>query len=489
MRRAATVLTLGFWLLTLPLRAEDAPLDAKEAPPEQQAANALSLEELAQENAAQQQTLEALQRRVDELTQQQAAEQEPAASAIPGLRKLRLFGFTDFLFTHSVIERGSLMELYGYPGGSFSQTSLNLYLASELTERLRMLAELRFSFLPNGQESLAKTAVVALVNGQQVPMSGTAYERGDTTYTQPFMGMRYRYGSVGIERLQMSYLFADWLQLVAGRFFTPVGIWNEDHGSTVLLTTRLPHFLWEQMFPLSQTGLMLKGRFFFLQSAYLDYALTLSNGRGPMDSLADLDNNKGAGFRLKATLEKSRFSVSVGASGYLGAYRDIKRTLIVDTDTGHFGSSRETTEAYDERDLALDLRLDLWGFRLQSEAIFRDQRYTLPPTANGGVQDPSQSRTAYMSSFIGRSFYVLLGYELPLSRYLGQVEIMPYLVFDWHDPMDNDPTYENQSLFGGLNIRPLPDLVVKLEVSHLWMDVMLTSQSSWSTTAQAALSF
>ncbi len=92
---------------------------------------------------------------------------------------------------------------------------------------------------------------------------------------------------------------------------------------------------------------------------FFDYALTVSNGRGPMDTIYDLDDNKGLGLRLKMTYEGSDVLASLGGYGYYGDYTDLKK--VIESLTPQFRVRQEITESYSEIVGALDLLIEFYG--------------------------------------------------------------------------------------------------------------------------------
>ena len=459
---------------------------------------AQKLQALESQQQSQQKGLEALRAQAESPKEAASPAGEPAETAPeePGFSpSVRIFGFFDLSFFQQDYERKSYLEYLLPKDGGFTQSALNLYVQGFLSERWSSLAELRFSFMPNGSEQGYDAALLA--GGQEIPQAGYQYVRTDTTYLQPHFLAKYRYGSVGIERLHATFAFADWLQVLAGRFLTPVGIWNEDHGITVLVNARSPHFLWEnKFFPVAQTGLQLRGRVYPLDVLKIDYALTLSNGRGPMDSVADLDNNKAVGGRLRATYETSRLVAAVGASGYFGDFTDIRKKMLVDAVEQKPSFVTETVERYTEWNAGLDARVELLGLTLTGEYVYRHQDNSVARLMdNTAVYETTgnllnTSSTLRVPDFSGHAFNIKLAYALPLNRWLGSVRLTPYLLYDYFEPEDYFTANKNRSLDVGLNVMFTPQVFLKLEFDYTWLPSKFFSNNHLlAYIAQLAVSF
>lgn len=457
-------------------------------------------------SSAQQQAIETLQKEMKELRARDAARAEEiaqmraemASAAEPGEEPeepeeglaeaeragkiLDIYGFMDvslvknFIAEDSVI-RGTLREPL-----TFLMNRINVFLHSQMTHSLSALIEVRLSFMPLGHvESLESNTL------------GSDYDRVDTTVKDPFFITDYRMGGIMIERAHFSYRFNEYIGVLAGRFLTPFGIWNVDHASTIIIPVRQPFIILQQTVPLAQTGVLLFGRAFATNEWIIDYSFSISNGRGPIESVYDLDDNKGLGLRLRVTYERDDLSVAFGGYGYWGDYTDVVDSFEVD-EGPRFETRR--TVAYTEWTGALDLLVKYKGLHWQSEAAGTLRKYEirpqlglpfnlpLPAVTGGDVPDHYQA-----------SAYSLLAYELPITRRIGGVRIRPYFMFEWQLPLDARALYFF-AWTGGVNVQPLPWLTLKVEGMHLWVDlsgygVPLPSDtdSYWAFLSQAAVSF
>jgi hypothetical protein len=383
------------------------------------------------------------------------------------LGKTRVFGFFDMSYGKMFLSKKDSIYLTQIPvtdKSTFMSTSLNVYLGNQITNKLKFLSELRFTYQPLGNENGVATYWV-LPNGSSTSL-GDDYNRTDTGVTDPRDFMTYRLGGVSMERVQITYQFADYFGITAGHYLTPYGIWNVDHGSPVILMIRAPFMQTLEMIPSKQLGVQLFGRLFLASGLTLDYAGTVSNGRGPMDSVMDIDENKGLGLRWKVAYERDDFSISLGQYGYTGRYTDISKSLYVGPGSSDYRSVVTITNQYTEYDLANDILIKLYGLRLQSEAALRQVKYQVPPKMNGGNfnGNPLLASQFYAANYLSKAIYGLLAYELPEDWTGGKVRITPFVYyenFNLNDTMNNNSHWQVYS--AGINTRPYSNLVLKLE--------------------------
>jgi len=415
-----------------------------------------TVQDLRQEIDRQRHELEAVQEKLSRLEENQALPAGELDAAPQHFQPtLSFYGFFDLTLAKNQIRQGSLVSINQTDVTSFTQTSLNFYAASQLSEQLSALFEFRFSFMPQGKE----------------PFEGT-FERVSTEFQQPFLGSKFRYGSLTVDRAHMTYSFAGWLEVLAGRFLTPVGIWNVDHGSTVVIPMRQPQFMWNEMLPLAQTGLQLRGNGFLGRQLSLDYALTLSNGRGPADATFDVDENKGVGARLRLAYEKQPWSLSWGGTGYYGEISDYTKAVAISGD--QIAIQKTTSFDLFETCLATDVLFQGRGLRLQGEFIWRKES-AVKPKPLGVVEKldtlgVGPTTTAYfIPSQIGLSYYVLVAYEIPLELLHG-VRFMPYFQYDYYSGADLYDINVIHTLIGGLNVRLGAYAVLKVEYNRSMLD-------------------
>jgi hypothetical protein len=104
-------------------------------------------------------------------------------------------------------------------------------------------------------------------------------------------------GAIILERAQIEWSGAEWLNVKAGYWFTPYGIWNIDHGSPTLIALNEPQFVVFEGFPARQVGIDVNG-LFHATAWDFEYHAYVSNGRTLGQQ--DLTDDKMIGGRLVA---------------------------------------------------------------------------------------------------------------------------------------------------------------------------------------------
>jgi hypothetical protein len=334
-------------------------------------------------------------------------------SASPFDDKLNIFGFADMSyqawhFDHHIV---GASDSHGFAAGN-----LNLYVSKNLTEAWRTLVEVRFLYLPNGGTDASGNTVVTTVNDP-------------SNFDRPIT-----WGGILIERAYAEYDVDEHLTIRAGRFLTPYGIWNTDHGSPAIIAAYRPYIIGEEFFPEQQTGIELFGKK-LLGDYRLGYHATITNGRSPVDAVSDPDGKLAFGGRLEFEAPWSG-TLKLGASGYMGRYTGV-------------AAVGATAESYEERSYGADVLWDHGGLRVQAELIGNDRHYL------------ENTRAIYSKGFIpdGRQWggYALAGYRL--DRYWN---VMPFAMVEYIQPID-DTLYDHITGYSaGLNFRPSSSVILKV---------------------------
>ena len=374
-----------------------------------------------------------------------------------GHRRLDLYGFADFSYQRLLGDSAAVTP----STSTFAIGNLNLYMASELGDEWRSLVEVRFMYLPNG--------------GQTNPSLV-----GPTTDTTVFdnndFGRPVQWGGIHIERAWLERTFHKLLTVRVGHWLTPYGIWNVDHGSPVVIGVGRPFIVGEELFPASQTGIEVYGTT-DINNLQLGYHLTLSNGRGPSPTTADLDNNKAIGGRLFLRHESAFGTLSVGTAFYRGQYTNKHVELGVDG-KGATTTVTVTDSQYDELSLSADLKWQWRGLLVQGEVIENDVAYT----PSGRTVSVLAGAPAFNSDYRRWGAYGLAGYRF---AFLGA---MPYAGVGYYKEGSSSWIPKLWDFWLGLNLRPTPRVVLKLQYTfvHFYLDSptpdakMLTAQTAWS---------
>jgi hypothetical protein len=180
------------------------------------------------------------------------------------------------------------------------------------------------------------------------------------------------------------------------------------------------------------------------QYATLEYHLTLSNGRGPYATYLDLDRNKAIGGRLKFDYQRLGY-LSVGTSVYYGSY-----TSAVRAEGQGSGPPEQIVSQFDEVGIAADVKWEWQGFLAQGELVHQQSKY-----AEGGRYETYFGRPLAADA-VRWGAYGLVGARIP------KLELMPYIKAE---RLTSTPI-ELSVLSWGLNYRPIPELALKLELSH-----------------------
>lgn len=496
-KRYLALAAVIFTLSPLPLWADDAAEDKRTAE-ENRTAEDISARMQALETAlATQQsridTLEAERRAADERTQaaqdeaqelkEQLAETRDSldvlitdAMQIETRDMLSVYGFFDVTFLKSFFkQKNSLLKTQHPPYSTFMMNNINLFFKSELTQSLEVLLETGLSFAPLGHEKHLES--YGIIDGKHVPgilgELDKSYERVDTSVPGGIASRSIRYGSISIVRAYLDWKPLDALNFRIGQYLTPYGIWNEDHASTVLLTVFYPHVMNWDLLPETQLGLQMYGSVFPADSLKLDYAVTFSNGRGPIDTVMDLDENKAVGLRAKGTWSHGDWKIALGGYGYYGKYTDLERRAEIylnadltpdETSGSALGSRLYTTKKYKERVLVSDLSIAWKGLHLFGEYAFRQLEFIKHPAENPDYQFVQNGNIAerYVPNSIGRTFYAMLSWTLPLEKWT-HVGVTPYVGYDGHHNDFMTDWYYQKTMHVGLNVRPSPYVVVKTE--------------------------
>jgi len=356
---------------------------------------------------------------------------------------LRFYGFADFTIQKWL---GLSREWRGVLNDnlSFAISHLNVYAEGDISPNWKSMMEVRFLFQPAGAAKLSLGDAVADPLASTGRTDSSAPDFNDTSRA-------VQIGGIAIQRAYIEYTVSPYLKVRAGRFLTPWGIWNVDHGSPVIIGPSKPYVIGEQFFPEAQTGFEALGTA-PVGDATLGYHLTLSNGRGPADAYEDVDGNKAIGGRL---FVRGYWlgQLDIGVSGYGGTVTD-RRQQIGDIPTRRV--EYVNYAHYREISWAADLKWTWQGLQFQTEAAVHDRAWDdgeRPPLPNSdpGAQ-PDVRRIGV---------YTLLGYRLPWFN------IMPYVIYSYYDAGIRAAfrgSSRVNAFSAGLNVRVTPTVVFKTEL-------------------------
>jgi len=353
---------------------------------------------------------------------------------------LQVYGYADFTYSALLISQQNRWAQIYHPYPSFAVGNLNLYLSSELGPSWRALSEVRFTYLPHGNEPV--------VDGVTKKVDTRATDYAEFERPIPV-------GGVISERAWLEYALNDYATFRGGQWLTPYGIWNVDHGSPTLIGTHRPFTVGEALFPERQTGLELHGAY-SLKATKLGYHLTLSNGRGPVDSYHDFDRNKAVGGRLFVETRAIPGTLTVGTSFYKGLYTDRAEINAVDSSSGEavLSITRPITSQYHELSLAGDAKWEWQKLQVQSELIMNEVAYDVRE------QKPSLVGPFLTADFRRWGVYGLVAYQLPW------LPVMPYVIVEYYNFSNRPEVPAAYGTYLGLNIRPIPRVTLKAQYTH-----------------------
>lgn len=354
--------------------------------------------------------------------------------------KLNIYGFADFLYTQRLNDFA-----FASPYPTFMVGNLNLYVGAELGSGWRTLTEVRFTYLPNGN----------------VPLGGGT--RTDTTVNDPAnLGQpTVKWGGIQIERAWLEYTVHPLLTIQGGQWLTPYGIWNVDHGSPVIIGVRRPFVVNSQLMPERQTGVQIYGSY-LAGSTEIGYHLGVSNGRGPVDTYGDLDKNKAVTARLSVSNDSPVGNITLGGSLYRGRYTDRAQGYAIATDGGYI-TTYIASSVYDELTLAADLRWIWNDLTLQGEYMVHDVAYPREALRPAAFPSPTHP-PGFTADTRATGWYLMAAYRLPWWN------IMPFFGGEAWRP--NQSSFSNaNAIWGGLNIRPIPRVVLKAQYTQsFWLE-------------------
>jgi hypothetical protein len=145
---------------------------------------------------------------------------------------------------------------------------------------------------------------------------------------------------------------------------------------------------------------------------------------------------------------------------YRGRYTDRFSRFYVSTTDGALGTEWISTARYEELGFAGDLRWIWNDLTLQGEFILRDTAYqdeALRPAAFPVPGTPP----GFIADFRSTGWYVMGAYRLPWY------DIMPFFGGESYHP-GQEPSPDASAIWGGLNVRPIPRVVLKAQYTQSW---------------------
>jgi hypothetical protein len=410
----------------------------RELEAQRQALAAQKAEQEAQRQAAEAEKAE-LKARLDKVeAQAQAAEAQAAdartQSELAGLMGgqeeelapeplVRVYGFADVGLQRAWGPIASLV-----PGGTTKTTfvlgNVNLYFDANPIPDWRFLSEVRFGLFPHGATDRSVSGVAPAIDNT---ISDDAASGAFTTIA---------WNGVVLERAHIDWEPRDELNIRAGLFLTPYGIYNVDHGSPTRIMIEPPVMIATEAIPQRQVGVEVFGRFHVLPWT-LGYHLYISNGRQP--GHLDYQDDKAVGGRLWAQTRRP-VPVTFGLSGYTGHYEKVQKSIGLRAD-GNFDVTEEETLAYRDYGLGADASVDIDSLRLRAEGLARWQIFDdgkRPSNVPGTTRADSMTLgtyllAAYRLPWLGLeplAQFDLLRFNVELGEYIARSSVGLNIYFD-----------------------------------------------------------
>lgn len=386
------------------------------------------------------QKLDAVTQRQDEA---ELAALGSAEAEAPSEDLLKIYGFADMGLQHQWVKEGTLLgSIFPSNATTFVIGNVNVYFDAQPVHGWRGLVEVRFTNAPLGD-----TITYGGLAGTYTREDTFSFDPHGTALNAPMWA-----GSVVLERAWIEWNDNQSFKLRTGNWFTPFGIWNEDHGSPTLISIALPQFILQQWIPIRQTGLMAYGNT-FAGEWELGYALTFSNGRQELSNF-NVDDKFGYGGRAYVRRDTGSLNSTFGLSYFTGTTSD-QEINVVGINPVTF--AKPTVWEYHEHVFGADLSLDIDATRIRAEGMVRRQTFT------SGLRPPGDAIFA-PGSVVGDkwqySAYLLVAHQLPWAG------IEPYL---WTELLQAPSSVLADGIFVaslGVNIHFNPAIQLKTQVGR-----------------------
>lgn len=356
-------------------------------------------------------------------------------------------------------EEHSLLSLKGFHSmePAFSQSDLNLYFIYNSQKNWLAMSEIKFTYLLGNFNQKKDESMPNVIYNESVSF----------TYTDEML-RTYDLGGIFIERAFIEYNQFQFAKIRFGRFFTPFGIFSQDHGAPAVTSVRAPNLVIAPTpganpsfgMPLHQTGGELLGSV-YLGDFGFEYAVYMSNGPSE-DPNSNGDNTMCRGGFLNLILPSffDMINIELGGSVYQG-----KRTY---TDSNYIDlnsfTADESQDIYDlkQKDFISSGHLKISILGLPFDGILLMQTEYL----NHKITDKTEnSPIGYGVAPVEDTDYNIMYAQIEYQMF-GM--LTPYFRYE-NESVNNEksPFYlmllERDQYVCGLNIKPIPTVSLKFE--------------------------
>ena len=103
-------------------------------------------------------------------------------------------------------------------------------------------------------------------------------------------------GKIYVEAMNFDWNYSQYINMRVGRFFTPAGIWSEDHYPSFVTTQERPLHI-RKIFPQLVDGASIFGNVEFMPNHFFNYTTFMGNGESNVSGKKDLNSSKSVGFK------------------------------------------------------------------------------------------------------------------------------------------------------------------------------------------------
>jgi hypothetical protein len=242
--------------------------------------------------------------------------------------------------------------------GQFGVKNLNMYFDFSYGNKIRAFSEIKFLNNPTGVEE---------------------FMYDDRTVANDGNGSFISFGSTYIERAWIDYKVNDSFKVKAGKFFTPYGIWNVEHGAPILPSIKVPITIAYGILPNRQVGINFHGDR-LIGDWEFGYNAYVSNGRGDWTIENNINKAFGMNFNFKVPTKYLK-SLAFGFGVYSGKeilkanQNYLKKVNMADGSSEYLVFSKEVENEVREKSFAAHFAAAWKKIELNAEYIYNKLKY------------------------------------------------------------------------------------------------------------------